>query len=157
MKYVIGALIAIGLFIGGVLTGRYYYAKETIKVVKETKYETEWKIKHLRPEAEPAFTLENYNTCLTCVNSPIEFGYNLQDNTLLVVGWDECKQNQHEFKIKTVDTKRHIFQLAVIYQYQLDYSIEATYLYNIGIINIGAGVIVNKTNPGVKIAIQKGF
>ena len=162
MKYVIGAIIAIGLFISGLLIGKFHYAKTEIKIEKVKVKNTVWKDKHQKlklskPIAKEKISVDDLNDLVYCYNSPLRFGHRIQDNEILVMAWDDCKQNEIKYKIKTKNTKKHIFQIAIIYQYQLDYSFETTYLYNLGFIGFGAGLIINKTNPGIKIVIQKGF
>lgn len=156
MKYLTGAIIAIVLFISGLLTGRFYYAKTEIKVVEKEVTKTEYKYKYLKTESKPKFTEDNFTRLLYCYNTNLVLDTNTKDNTLYVKCYDECKEITGQYKISAKDYK-HFFQAAAIYQYNLDYSLEISYIYNFSFIGIGAGIIINKSNPGIKVILQKGF
>jgi len=101
MKYIIGAVIAIIIFIAGVIIGGKYYAKTEIVVKKEIVYETKWKYKELKKEASPIFDQENFDRLLNCYDSPLRFGYNIQNNEILVKAWDDCKEGEVKYEIGT--------------------------------------------------------
>jgi hypothetical protein len=99
MKYIIGSVIAIVLFVSGIFTGGKYYAKTEIKVVKETVHDTVYKYKELKPEAHPIFDLDNFNRLLACYDSPLKSEYNVVGNKINVFVWDDCKNTNIEFEV----------------------------------------------------------
>jgi hypothetical protein len=95
-KYLTGAIIAILLFVGGVLTGKYYFAKTDIKVVDRTIYTTVYK------EATPTeFNQQNFDLLKLWVNSPIQFKDRTEKNYLFVTAFDLHKENTARYEIGT--------------------------------------------------------
>lgn len=99
MKIITGAIIAIGLFISGLLVGRYVFYKTEIKVIKETVTKTEYKYKYLKSENKPVFDQENFNRLLYCYDSPLLFEDHTEGNTLHVKAYDECKEATVQYEI----------------------------------------------------------
>jgi hypothetical protein len=95
---IIGAIIAIGLYAGGVITGKYYFAKTDIKIVEKEIIKTEWKYKELR---QPVFDHDNFNKLLLCYNSELKFKEKTEKNYLHVTAFDECKEAEIRYEIGT--------------------------------------------------------
>jgi hypothetical protein len=100
MKYIIDLFFAILLFVSGLIIGGKNFSTHEIQVVKEIEYKTVYKYEQLKPE-NVTFTLKDFNLCIDCVNSPIDFSYMQRDNILTVKAFDACKENERGFEIKT--------------------------------------------------------
>jgi hypothetical protein len=99
MKYIIGSVIAIILFISGVIVGGKYYAKTEIKIVKETEYKTIYKYKDLKPINNPIFDIDNFNRLLECYDSPLQFETHSVNRSVSVRAFDACKENMIDIEI----------------------------------------------------------
>lgn len=168
MKYITGAIIAIilltGTFFAGFYVSQTYFPKET-EAEKINISDTTWKDKYDQlqkklasmPKIEPEkITPEDLTNLVFCYNHGLDAESYVEDNILFVTMSDSCKKATIKYKISAKDYK-HFIQAAMIYQYQLGYSIELSYIYNFKFVGIGAGLIINKDNPGIKAILQKGF
>ena len=94
-----GIVIAILLFIGGVLLGKYYFSSIEIKIVEKKVFETKWKTKIVYRDNKPVFNMENFNILNDCYTSPIEFEEHTKNDYLHVLAYDNCKQAEARYKI----------------------------------------------------------
>jgi hypothetical protein len=101
MKYLIGIIIAIILFTGGVLCGKFYFSTQEIKIVDKVVYKTEYKTEYIHLKDDPEYNLDNFNDLLTCYNSPITFQDYTKSDYLHVIASDQCKQSEVKYKIGT--------------------------------------------------------
>jgi hypothetical protein len=101
MRYLIGVIIAVVLFTGGAICGKYYFSTQEIKIVDKVVYKTEYKTKYIHLKDEPEYNLDNFNDLLTCYNSPITFRDYTESDYLHVVAQDNCKSAEVKYKIGT--------------------------------------------------------
>jgi hypothetical protein len=106
----IGLIIAMILFFSGLLVGRYKFYKTEIKVIKRVVTKTEWKYAELK---KPAFTEDNFNRLLFCVNSDLIAKENVKDNWLNITVADECKSIDLKYRIGTAGNMRLYFTVGI--------------------------------------------
>ena len=95
---IIGAIIAIVLFTGGIFIGKYKFSTHEIKIEQKIEYKTIWKEK---PAANLPFTQENFDNLLFCTVSDLHFKEKTENNYLYVTAYDACKENTARYEIGT--------------------------------------------------------
>lgn len=95
---IIGATIAIALFVGGIFIGKYKFSTHEIKIEEKIEYKTIWKEK---PAQDLPFTQENFDNLLFCATSDLHFKEKTENNYLYVTAYDACKENTARYEIGT--------------------------------------------------------
>ncbi len=113
-KYIIGTIAALILFTAGLLTGKYYFAKTDIKIVKEIVTKTEYKYKDLKIENKPVFDVDNFNRLLYCYNSELKINKTVNDNWLNIHVADECKSIDLKYEIGTRGNYKIYFTIGIV-------------------------------------------
>src|SRR4030066_1288967 len=95
---IIGAIIAIVLFTGGIFIGKYKFSTHEIKIEQKIEYKTIWKEK---PAVNLPFTQDNFDNLLFCAVSDLHFKEKTEKNYLYVTAFDACKENTARYEIST--------------------------------------------------------
>jgi hypothetical protein len=93
---IIGAIIAVILFAGGIFVGKYKFSTHEIKIEEKIEYKTIWKEK---PALDMPFTQENFNNLLYCATADLHFQEKTENDYLYVTASDGCKENTARYKI----------------------------------------------------------
>lgn len=160
---------SIGLVIGIFLTilvgiyAREYFIETDTKIVKEEIEDTKWKDKYLKLKLEVSKTKDGnvvigqdvFDNLIACASSDLYAKSSIEDNVVTVDIGDLCKESKFRIELKTYSkVPRHILQGGYSYSYGIGSGYEVAYLYNFKLFALGGGVVINKTNPGVKAIIQ---
>jgi hypothetical protein len=87
-------LVIAGIFIVGLLVGKFYFAKTEIKVVDRIIYKTIYK------EPIPTeFNQQNFDLLNSWVNSPIQFKDRTEKNYLFITAYDANKSADARYEI----------------------------------------------------------
>lgn len=156
-KIIIIIIVALGLVFSGILIDRYLLSNP-IEIESIQVEDTQWKDKYLqlKQKIESGQELNDDDNILAykCLTNPLSVTGHTEGNFLFVDVTDGCKSTKAKFNIRAKQTKYHIIQIGVAYQYKIGFLYEISYLYDFGIIAVGGGVIVNKEYPGLKFLAQ---
>ncbi|MCP4648707.1 MAG: hypothetical protein GY853_01325 [PVC group bacterium] len=142
-KRIVTILWPLTILLAVVLTKYYWPDVETIEIVKTETSKTEYHV--------------GDNTYQECVESPLGVKGEIKENVLYGECYDDCKSMDFKFTLKSKSKIKHIIGLGYIFQHDIGNAYGIDYLYNFDLFQLGGGIILSKTNPGINIKIQKGF
>ena len=124
LKYISGAIIAVLLFVGGVIYGKYSSTQEfEIKYVEIE--DTVWKDKYLKlkkkfnksritAKDKEKISLDDLNNLVWCYNNSLEYSHYTESDYLFVSVTDGCKSAEAKFKIGTKDNWTMYFTIGAV-------------------------------------------
>jgi hypothetical protein len=111
-KIIIGAVIAIVLFLSGLMIGRYVFYKTEIKVEEVKVEDTIWKDKYnqlqkkvvsmpkqITQADKEKITDDDLSDLIFCYNASLDFEDHTENNILFVTAFTPCKEATAEYKI----------------------------------------------------------
>lgn len=105
MKYIYGVIIAIVLFVSGIIVGKYKFSTKDIQVIEKIEYQTKWKTefreKIVYKDKKPEFSQENFNIFYESYQAPIHFKDRTEKNYLFVTAYTPYKEAIARYEIGT--------------------------------------------------------
>jgi hypothetical protein len=100
---------------------------------------------------------EDCQTVKDCANSDIKVVAETKENKLYGRAFDSCKSVDFDYEFRATLSARHIIQGGYGFQYGIGSYGIIGYGYQFDFLAVIGNTIINKTNPGVNIIVQKGF
>lgn len=102
---------------------------------------------------------EDCQVAKDCANSPIKVKAEVKENKIVGKAYDDCKFADFEIAVKARSTDKYIFQFGAGWTLKNGYYLRPGFLYKTSLLDIaiGGSALLNETNPGAEIMIQRAF